>query len=92
MAEVLVQISGVLYDKLSRTERPVLLQGAGSLIGVAWAAARCPVALNVRSIPDTAIRSVRSIQAGATRRSRSIPAMAFRAGRVRRLMHIRNIL
>lgn len=34
MAEVLVQISGVLYDKLSRTERPVLLQGAGSLIGV----------------------------------------------------------
>lgn len=34
MAEVLVQISGVLYDKLSRTERPVLLQGAASLLGL----------------------------------------------------------
>lgn len=34
MAEALVQISGVLYDKLSRTERPVLLQGAASLMGV----------------------------------------------------------
>lgn len=34
MAAVMIQISGVLYDKLSRTERPVLLQGSGSLIGV----------------------------------------------------------
>lgn len=34
MAEVLVQISGVLYDKLSRTERPVLLQGMASLVGL----------------------------------------------------------
>lgn len=34
MAEVLVQISGVLYDKLARTERPVLLQGMASLVGL----------------------------------------------------------
>lgn len=34
MAAVAIEVSGVLYDKLARTSRPVLLRGMASIIGL----------------------------------------------------------
>lgn len=34
MAEVPIQISGVLYDKTARTQRPVVLVGKASIVGL----------------------------------------------------------